>query len=103
MDGFKHPEHPAVQAAMDEAGLIKPAGGEKLQKAYDDLQAHIQKLWARQATFNVPLDGSKPRYYRSGRDARRAARRGYGLHDPSRSRCQRSAEKRGVRKVWAGQ
>ncbi|WP_301119895.1 hypothetical protein [Mycolicibacterium fortuitum] len=49
--------------------------------------------------LNDPLEDVKPQKFLSGREAKRARRRGVGEHRPERSRCQRSAKKRGVRKV----
>lgn len=82
--------------------IVEEADDKELNAAYDALQAHVNTLWAQQALYNKPLDSSKPRYFRTGRDARRAAMRGYGLKRPERSRCTRSAAKRGVRKVYSG-
>lgn len=92
-------EHNEGSAAIA-AAAAGQGDGHSLNAAYAALQQHIQRLWAQQALYQRPLDARKPRYHRTGRAARRAAMRGYGLHKPQRSRCQRSAKKRGVRKVY---
>lgn len=90
-----------LQQNLADEIMAEEPNDDRLRSAYEALQAHITQLWAQQALRNNPLDGSKPRYYKTGRKARRAAMRGYGLEKPQRSRCQRGAKKRGVRKVRA--